>query len=45
MRAEHIALRERIAGSDAAGGIILEDDFSSADDLAPVLAAVSNGDD
>ena len=41
----HIALPERIAGSDAAGGIILEDDFSSAEDLAAVLVAVSNGDD
>ena len=40
-----MALWECIAGSDAAGGIILEDDFSSADDLAPVPIAVSNGDD
>ena len=41
----HIALWERIAASDAAGGIILEDDFSSADDFAAVLAAVSKDDE
>lgn len=37
----HIALWERIAAGDAEGGIILEDDFTSADDLAEVLAAVA----
>ena len=37
----HLALWEKIAASDASGGIILEDDFTSADDLAAVLAAVA----
>jgi glycosyl transferase, family 25 len=37
----HIALWEKIAAGDAAGGIILEDDFAAAEDLAAVLAAVS----
>lgn len=37
----HVALWEQIASGDAAGGIILEDDFAAADDLAAVLAAVA----
>lgn len=42
----HVALWEQIAVGDAQGGIILEDDFSVADDLEAVLAAVTvdNGD-
>lgn len=37
----HVALWEKIAASDAAGGVILEDDFAAADDLARVLDAVA----
>lgn len=37
----HIAIWDRIAAGDAPGGIILEDDFAAADDLAEVLAAVA----
>jgi len=37
----HLALWEQIAASDAPGGIILEDDFAAADDLAQVLAAIA----
>lgn len=40
----HIALWERIAAGDAPGAVILEDDFSAADDLAAVLAAVAEDD-
>lgn len=35
----HFELWKHIAAGDAAGGIILEDDFSCADDFAAVLAA------
>lgn len=38
----HVALWEKIAAGDAAGGIILEDDFAAADDLLPVLEAVTS---
>ena len=37
----HLALWKQIAASDAPGGIILEDDFASAPDLAAVLAAIA----
>lgn len=37
----HVALWERIAAGDAAGAIILEDDFVAADDLAQVLDAIA----
>lgn len=37
----HVALWEKIAVGDAAGGIILEDDFAAADDLAQVLDAIA----
>ncbi len=40
----HIALWEQIAAGEAAGGIILEDDFEAADDLAAVLEAVAADD-
>ena len=40
----HIALWKHIAASDAAGGIILEDDFSGASDLSAILAAISSDD-
>ena len=36
----HIALWERIASGAAAGGVILEDDFTADGDLAAVLAAL-----
>ncbi len=37
----HVALWEKIAASDAPGGVILEDDFAAADDLADVLEAIA----
>lgn len=37
----HVALWEEIAAGDAPGGIILEDDFAAADDLAAVLEAIA----
>lgn len=37
----HVALWRQIAAGDAAGGIILEDDFTAADDLAQVLRALA----
>lgn len=40
----HVALWEKIAASGAEGGIIFEDDFTAASDLAAVLAAVSKDD-
>ncbi|WP_022705521.1 glycosyltransferase family 25 protein [Pseudorhodobacter ferrugineus] len=38
----HIAIWNKIASSDAPGGIILEDDFSAATDLGAVLAALAS---
>lgn len=37
----HVALWRQIAAGDAAGGVILEDDFACAPDLAAVLDAVA----
>ncbi len=37
----HIAIWDRIARDDATGGVILEDDFAAADDLASVLDAIA----
>jgi glycosyl transferase family 25 len=37
----HHAVWEKIAAGDAPGGIILEDDFAAADDLAAVLKALA----
>jgi glycosyl transferase family 25 len=38
----HVALWNQIAAGEAAGGIILEDDFTAADDFAVVLSAIAN---
>jgi glycosyl transferase family 25 len=37
----HVELWRQIAAGDAAGGVILEDDFATEDDLAAVLEAVA----
>lgn len=37
----HVSLWQAIAAGDASGGIILEDDFAAADDLAQVLDALA----
>ncbi|MCF6315100.1 MAG: glycosyltransferase family 25 protein [Marinosulfonomonas sp.] len=38
----HVALWKQIATGEASGGIILEDDFTAADDFAAVISAVTN---
>lgn len=37
----HIAIWKQIAAAEAAGGIVLEDDFSASDDLRAILEALS----